>query len=79
MCEPLGTTLCKEKSDRVINNNDKYYNVDKKYLAESLSFLNFRFYKFNYGDETIYSFENTEKFKKALKGLLDLKRTINKL
>ena len=79
MSESLGTTLCKEKSDRIINNNDKYCNVEKKYLAESLSFLGFRYYKFTYGSSILYSFENTDKFKKALTGLLESRTSINEI
>lgn len=55
-------------------NEKKYYIVKNKYLADGLSFLGFRYYKFN--DETgiVYSFEDTETFRKNLTAMLDLKK-----
>ena len=53
--------------------NNKYTQINKKYLAEALSFLGFRYYKFNDDGQTVYSFENTEKFSKALVKLLQLR------
>ena len=58
--------------------NKKYTTINKKYLAESLSFLGFSYYKFGEGKETEYSFEETEKFKFALNELLKLRDKINK-
>lgn len=56
----------------------EYYEVRKKYLAEALNFIGFRFYKFtNSKGETVYSFEDTEKFKRAINGLFELKQSIN--
>lgn len=51
----------------------KTYEVRKKYLAEALSFLGFRYYKKGFGEDTVYSFEDTEKFSKAMKELNQLK------
>jgi len=51
----------------------KLYEIRKKYLAEALSFLGFRYYKKGFGENTLYSFENTEKFSKALHELNQLK------
>lgn len=51
----------------------KIYEVRKKYLAEALSFLGFKYYKKGFGEDTIYTFENTEKFAKALHELTLLK------
>jgi len=57
----------------------KYYNIEKENLAMAMNFLGFHFYKF-YGDSgfTIYGFENTDKFRKAFNGFLELRKTINK-
>lgn len=56
----------------------KYYEIKKKYLAFALSYLGFRYYKFGTGEDTLYSFENTDEFRQALTGLTDLKNKINK-
>lgn len=53
------------------------YEVKKKYLADALSYLGFRYYKNGFGIDTIYSFENTEKFSQALIGLNLLKDKLN--
>ncbi|URZ18785.1 hypothetical protein [Clostridium felsineum] len=50
---------------------EKYYIIKKKYLADALSFLGFRYYKFN---NVNYSFINTNKFREALTSLTDLKK-----
>lgn len=54
----------------------KTYEVRKRYLAEALSYLGFRYYKNGFGTDTIYSFENTEKFSKAMHELNQLKEKI---
>lgn len=54
----------------------KIYEIRKKYLAEALSFLGFRYYKQGFGDETTYTFENTEKFATALHELSELKNKL---
>lgn len=54
----------------------KYYPIEKKYLAEALSFLGFHYYKFT-ENKTIYSFEDTEKFRTGLNGLLELRNKLN--
>ena len=55
----------------------KIYEVKKKYLAEALSFLGFKYHKQGFGKETTYTFENTEKFSKALHELSQLKRKLD--
>ena len=57
----------------------KMYEVKKKYLAEALSYLGFRYYKNGFGENTIYTFENTEKFSKAMHELNQLKEKIKVL
>jgi len=57
----------------------KYTNIKKKSLADAINFLTgMRYYKFiNDENETVYSFIEDDKFKKALKGLLQLREQIN--
>ena len=58
--------------------DNKFTQINKKYLAEALSFLGFRYFKFvNDQGQQVYSFENTEKFKSALSKLLKLKKEFN--
>ncbi len=57
----------------------KYYEVRKKYLSDALSYLGFRYYLFTKQSETVYSFENTEKFQYALHQLTLLKNEVTKL
>ena len=56
--------------------NKNYTTIEKKYLAEALSFLGFKYYKFGEGKETVYSFEDTDKFRFALGELLELRNKI---
>lgn len=57
----------------------KYTNIKKKSLADAINFLTgMRYYKFiNDENEVVYSFIEDEQFKKALKGLLELRKEIN--
>lgn len=57
--------------------NKKYTTIEKKYLAEALSFLGFKYYKYGEGKEIEYSFEETDKFKFALGELLKLRNKLN--
>ena len=57
----------------------EFYEVKKRYLAEALSFLGFRYYKKGFGENTIYSFKNTEKFSKALNELTILKNKFKEM
>ncbi|NFH99493.1 hypothetical protein FDB15_03980 [Clostridium botulinum] len=58
----------------------KYKNIKKKYLADALSFLGFRYMIFDNEDGTKeYTFEDTFKFQHALNGLLKFKKEINNL
>lgn len=50
-----------------------YVEIKKKYLADALSFLGFRYFKFTNNGEILYSFENTNKFQLALADILYLK------
>lgn len=57
----------------------KYTNIKKKSLADAINFLTgMRYYKFiNDENEVVYSFIENDKFKRALKGLLELRKEIN--
>ncbi len=56
----------------------KYTIIDKKYLADALSFLGLRYFIFNKEDgKKVYSFEDTKKFHYTLAKLLVLKKEIN--
>ncbi|HBJ1649386.1 hypothetical protein [Clostridium botulinum] len=58
----------------------KYKNIKKKYLADALSFLGFRYMIFDNEDGTKeYTFEDTFKFQYALNELLKFKKEINNL
>jgi hypothetical protein len=57
----------------------KYTNIKKKSLADAINFLTgLRYYKFiNDQNEVVYSFIENEQFKRALEGLLALRKEIN--
>lgn len=55
-----------------------YFEVRKKYLAQALSFLGFKYYKFTCNEGyVLYSFAETNEFKDALNDLLHLKDKYN--
>lgn len=55
----------------------RFYNINKRYLAEGLSFLGFRYFKFQDAEgKQVYSFEDSEKFQEALAGLFTLKSNL---
>lgn len=56
--------------------NKNYYEIRKKYLAEAMAFLGFKYFKNGFGQETKYKFEDTEEFRKALTGLMELKEKV---
>jgi hypothetical protein len=56
--------------------NKQYYEIRKKYLAESMAFLGYKYIKEGYGKDTIYLFENTIEFNTALTGLMELKNKV---
>lgn len=55
----------------------KYTIIDKKYLADALSFLGCRYYIFNKEGRKVYSFVQDKKFSFALAKILELKNEIN--
>ena len=56
---------------------NKFTVIEKKYLADALSFLGFRYYKYNQENKVVYRFENTEKFNLGLYQLLELRKSLN--
>lgn len=55
----------------------KNYQIKNKYLAEAMSWLGFRYYKTGFGKDTIYTFIETEEFKKCLSDMLEYKQKNN--
>ena len=51
-----------------------YFEVRNKYLAEALAFFNFKYYKFGFGKDTIYSFKDTKEIKEIMNCLIQLKK-----
>lgn len=56
----------------------EYYEIRKKYLAEGLAFLGYRYFKEGFGKDTIYKFKNTKEFNTALNELMKLKDKVGK-
>ena len=56
----------------------KYFEIKKKYLAEGLAFLGFKYYKFCTPEYTLYSFVDTPEFRSALNEMLKLKSIYNR-
>jgi|GEM_PF-1922735 len=63
--------------NNIQRNEKKYYKVSKRYLAEALGYIGFRYYKFNDDGKIVYSFEDNENFQSALKQLIDLRQKYN--
>lgn len=59
---------------------EKYYNIEKKTLANALNWMGFKFYIWTSRDgKTLYGFEDTPRLHKALEGLLELRKQIKGL
>ncbi|AQS09661.1 hypothetical protein CLOBY_17920 [Clostridium saccharobutylicum] len=54
----------------------KYKNIRKKYLADALSFLGFRYMKFDNENGKEYSFEDNKKLQYAFEELIRLKKEL---
>jgi len=54
------------------------FNINKKYLADALSWLGFRYYKYNTSSGVIYSFERTDEFLEAMRQLIEFKKIYGK-
>lgn len=57
--------------------NTKYYEIEKHYLAEGMSFLDFSYLKFGYGADSKHGFEDTEKFQIALRKFIDVRNQLS--
>ena len=57
----------------------RYFIVRKKNLADALSFLGFKYYKFTEQNGSVYySFENSDKLNEAMTELLNLQGRFNR-
>jgi len=57
----------------------RYFIVRKKYLADALSFLGFKYFKFTEPNGSVYySFENSDKLNEAMTELLTLQGRFNR-
>lgn len=61
------------RSEQLRTTNKKYYIIRSEYFAKGLAFLGFDYYKFGYGKDTEYSFENTTELQSAIKQLFKLR------
>lgn len=58
----------------------EYYETDRIYIANTLSFLGFRYYKFtNFKGKQVYSFKNTEELQLAVTKIFELKNEFRKI
>jgi hypothetical protein len=55
----------------------KYFKVDSKTLATALNYLTYKYMKFDLDGQTVYSFEDSEEFRKDLKSLNSLRKKNN--
>lgn len=56
---------------------NKYFKTTNKYLAETMCFMGFKYYKFNDEKGIIYSFKNTDKFNSVLLTVINMKKNLN--
>jgi hypothetical protein len=64
-----------------MENEKKYFKVDSLSLARAMNYLTYNYMKFELEGKTIYSFEDTDEFRKDLKivnGLRKKNNTYNK-
>lgn len=59
-------------------NKKEFYIIENRYLAEALAFMGEKYYKFT-GEKgfTVYSFKDTEQFRKTMNGLFNLRKEIS--
>jgi len=59
----------------LVDSDIKYYKINSKYLAYALSFIGFKFYKFNEDNGGVrYIFENSEVLQDSIEKLVELKQ-----
>lgn len=62
------------------NINKEYYETDSIYIANTLSFLGFRYYKFkNFKNEEVYSFINTKNLQLAVNKIFQSQNDFRKI
>jgi hypothetical protein len=55
-----------------MENGKKYFKVDSLSLARAMNYLTYNYMKFELEGKTIYSFEDTDEFRKDLKVINEL-------
>jgi len=58
------------------NNIKKYFTVTNKYLAESLAFLKFTYFKNGFGKDCVYTFEDTIKIQNTIDTLIEMRKQL---
>lgn len=62
-----------------INQEKKYFETDSVYIANTLSFLGFRYYKFTNEGKQAYSFINSDELQLAVNKMFKLKNEFRKI
>jgi hypothetical protein len=60
-----------------MENDKKYFKVDSLSLARAMNYLTYKYMKFDLDGKTVYSFEDTEEFRKDLKVINELRKKNN--
>lgn len=60
-----------------MENKNKYFKVDSLSLARAMNYLCYNFMKFDLDGKTVYSFEDTDEFRKDLKIVNELRKKNN--
>lgn len=51
------------------------YTMENKYLAITICYIGgFKFYKNGYGKDTVYTFEDTDNFRRCMNNIANLKK-----
>jgi hypothetical protein len=61
-----------------VEKRKKYFKIDSLSLARALNYLTYNYMKFDLEGKTIYSFEDTDEFRKDLAILNKLRKKNNK-
>lgn len=57
-------------------NEQQFYEIRNRYLAEGMAFLGYKYRKFGYGRDTVYIFEDTKEFRVALTAFMGIKEKL---
>jgi hypothetical protein len=60
-----------------MENDKKYFKVDSLSLARAMNYLTYKYMKFDLDGKTVYSFEDTDEFRKDLKVINELRKKNN--